>query len=55
LTGEPVTFDNPLEMDIKHLIEAVSTFEEAGVNNANGLVVTASDGSEFQVSIVRSH
>ena len=55
LTGEPVAFDNPLEMDTKHLIEATSTFEEVGVNSANGLVVTAGDGSEFQVTIVRSH
>lgn len=54
LTGEPVAFVNPLEMDTKHLIEAVSTFEEAGVNHAGGLVITAGDGSEFQVTIVKS-
>ena len=54
LTGEPVAFDNPLEMDARHLIEAVSTFEEAGVNHTNGLIVTAGDGSGFQVTIVKS-
>jgi hypothetical protein len=54
LTGETVAFDDPLEMDARHLIEAVSTFEEAGVAFGNGLVATLGDGSEFQVTLVRS-
>jgi hypothetical protein len=54
LTGEKVAFDDPLEMDARPLIEAVSTFEEAGVALENGLVVTLRDGSEFQLTLVRS-
>jgi hypothetical protein len=54
LTGETVAFDDPLEMDARHLIEAVSTFEEAGVALDNGLIVTLGDGSEFQLTLVRS-
>jgi hypothetical protein len=54
LTGEQVAFDNPLEMDARHLIEAVSTFEEVGVAHDNGLVVTLGDGSEFQITLIKS-
>jgi hypothetical protein len=55
LTGEKVAFDNPLEMDARHLIKAVSTFEEVGVAHDNGLVITLGDGSEFQVTLIKSH
>lgn len=54
LTGEKVAFDNPLEMDARHLIKAVSTFEEVGVAHDNGLVITLGDGSEFQVTLIKS-
>ena len=54
LTGEKVAFDNPLEMDARHLIKAVSTSEEVGVAHDNGLVITLGDGSEFQVTLIKS-
>ena len=54
LTGEKEAFDNPLEMDARHLIKAVSTFEEVGVAHDNGLVITLGDGSEFQVTLIKS-
>ena len=54
LTGEKVAFNNPLELDARHLIEAVSTFEEAGVAHGNGLVATLGDGSEFQITLTKS-
>ena len=54
LTGEPVTLGERGEED-EPLIESIATFEEAGVgNNDTGLLITASDGSEFRVSIVRN-
>jgi hypothetical protein len=46
--GERGTDDGPL-------LEAVATFEEAGVPTGNkGLVLTTGDGSQFHVMIVRS-
>jgi hypothetical protein len=55
LTGEPVSLGERGEED-EPLIEAVATFEEAGVGNGNttGLVITAGDGSVFRVSITRN-
>jgi len=45
-------FDLPAEMAE---VDRVSTFEEAGVLTRDaGLVVTATDGTEFQVTIVHS-
>ncbi len=45
-----------LEVEPRYYITSVRTFEEAGVPNEDtrGLVVTMSDGSEFQITIVRS-
>jgi len=44
-----------LEVEPKYHITSVHTFEEAGVPSEDrGLVVTMSDGSEFQLTIVKS-
>jgi hypothetical protein len=45
-----------LEVEPHYYITSVRTFEEAGVptEDTRGLVVTMSDGSEFQITIVRS-
>ena len=54
LTGEPVSLGERGEQD-EPLIEAIATFEEAGVGNGGtGLVITGGDGSEFRVSISRN-
>lgn len=54
LEGEAVVFWEPY-VEPEYAIEQVRTFEEAGVTtDSRGLVVTAGDGREFQVSIVRS-
>jgi hypothetical protein len=54
LTGEPVSLGERGEED-EPLIEAIATFEEAGVgDDATGLVITTGDGSAFRVSIVRN-
>ena len=53
LTGEPVSLGERGEED-KPFIEAIATFEEAGVgDNGTGLVITTGDGSVFRVSIAR--
>jgi len=45
-------FDLPAEMAE---VDRVSTFEEAGVlTRDTGLVVTATDGTEFQVTIIQA-
>ena len=44
-----------LEVEPRYYITSVRTFEEAGVPSEDkGLVVTMSDGSEIQITIVRS-
>ena len=44
-----------LEVEPSYYITSVQTFEEAGVPGEDrGLVVTMADGSEFQITIVRS-
>ncbi len=44
-----------LEVEPQYYISSVRTFEEAGVSTEDrGLVVTMSDGSEYQLKIVRS-
>lgn len=54
LTGEPASIGERGENE-KPLIEAIATFEEAGVRNGKtGFVVTTGDGSEFRVTIERS-
>ncbi len=54
LTGEPASLGERGE-EGEPLIEAIATFEEAGVGNgATGLVITTGDGSEFRVSIARN-
>jgi hypothetical protein len=54
LTGELVSLGERGEED-EPLIEAIATFEEAGVSDDTmGLVITAGDGSEFRVSIARN-
>jgi hypothetical protein len=54
LTGEWASLGERGE-EGEPLIEAIATFEEAGVDNdgATGLVVAGGDGSEFRVSITR--
>jgi hypothetical protein len=43
-----------LEVEPQYYVTDVRTFEEAGVpSEERGLVVTMSDGSEFQITIVR--
>lgn len=55
LTGEPASLGERGEDD-EPLIEAIATFEEAGVrsNGKTGFVLTTGDGSEFRVTIERS-
>jgi hypothetical protein len=44
-----------LEVEPQYYIKSVRTFEEAGVPSEDkGLVVTMSDGSEYQIIIVKS-
>jgi hypothetical protein len=44
-----------LEVEPRYYITSVQTFEEAGVPSEDrGLVVTMSDGSEYQLTIVKS-
>ena len=44
-----------LEVEPRYYITSVRTFEEAGVPSGDrGLVVTMSDGTEYQITIVRS-
>jgi hypothetical protein len=44
-----------LEVEPRYYITSVRTFEEAGVPSEDrGLVVTMSDGTEYQITIVRS-
>jgi hypothetical protein len=44
-----------LEVEPRYYITSVQTFEEAGVPTEDrGLVVTMSDGSQFQITIVMS-
>ena len=44
-----------LEVEPRYYITSVRTFEEAGVPTEDrGLVVTMSDGSEYQLIIVKS-
>jgi hypothetical protein len=44
-----------LEVEPRYYISSVRTFEEAGVPSEDrGLVVTMSDGSEYQITIVKS-
>ena len=54
LTGEAVSLGERGEED-EPLIEAIATFEEAGVGDGGtGLVITTDDGSQFRVSITRN-
>ncbi len=54
LEGEAVVFWEPY-VEPEYAIEQVRTFEEAGVTIASrGLLITAGDGREFMVPIVRS-
>ncbi len=44
-----------LEVEPPYYITSVQTFEQAGVPSEDrGLVVTMADGSEFQITIVKS-
>lgn len=44
-----------LEVEPRYYITGVQTFEEAGIPTEDrGLVVTMSDGSEYQITIVKS-
>ena len=50
-----VILRDDLVVEPQYYITDVRTFEEAGVpSEERGLVVTMSDGSEFQITIVRS-
>ena len=54
LTGEPASLGERGDQ-AEPLIEAIATFEEAGLGDGGtGLVITTGDGSEFRVSIVRN-
>jgi hypothetical protein len=55
LTGETASLGERGEED-EPLIEAISTFEEAGVGDGSttGLVITTGNGSVFRVSIARN-
>ncbi len=54
LTGETASLGERGEDD-EPLVEAIATFEEAGIrNDIAGLVVTTGDGSEFRVTIERA-
>ena len=56
LTAETEAFDDDLEVkSLRPLLQAVSTFKEAGVTAPDwGLVVVSGDGSEFQITIERT-
>ena len=56
ITGDPASYADPLVVvDDEHLITEARTFGEAKIPMMNrGLVITTGDGSEFQVTIVRS-
>ena len=56
LTVETGAFDEDLEVEAQGpLLQAVSTFEEAGVTGHEwGLVVASGDGSEFRITIERT-
>ena len=56
LTAETETFDDDLEVEaLRPLLQAVSTFKEAGVTGHEwGLVVASGDGSEFRITIERT-
>ena len=56
LTVETGTFDDDLEVEAQGpLLQAVSTFKEAGVTAHDwGLVVASGDGSEFRITIERT-
>ncbi len=44
-----------LEVEPRYYVSSVRTFEEAGVSTEDrGLVVTMSDGSEYQLTIIKS-
>jgi hypothetical protein len=54
LTGEPASLGERGDQD-EPLIEAIATFEEAGLGDGGtGLVITTGEGVEFRVSIVRN-
>jgi hypothetical protein len=54
LTGEPASLGERGE-EGEPLIQAIATFEEAGVGDDDtGLVITTGDGSVFRVSISRN-
>ena len=55
LTGEWASLGERGEVG-EPLIQAIATFEEAGVGNGGdtGLVITTGDGSQFRVSIARN-
>jgi len=42
--------DDSLDADIAH----IRTFEDAGIRYNDGIVLVMADGTEFQVTIVRS-
>ncbi len=56
LTVETAPFDDELEVEAQGpLLQAVSTFKEAGVTDREwGLVVASGDGSAFRITIERS-
>ncbi len=57
LTAETGPFDDELEVVESQgpLLQAVSTFKEAGVTDHEwGLVVASGDGSEFRITIERA-
>lgn len=50
-----LTADEEHYVDLETEVERVDTFEQAGVMTSNrGLVLSFEDGSEFQITIVRS-
>ena len=57
LTVETGPFDDALEVEAQEgpLLQAVSTFKEAGVTDHEwGLVVASGDGSEFRITVERT-
>ena len=56
LTVETGPFDDELEVEAQEpLLQAVSTFKEAGVTDHEwGLVVASGDGREFRITIERT-
>ena len=58
LTVETGPFDDALEVEEAQegpILQAVSTFKEAGVTDHEwGLVVASGDGSEFRITIERT-